>query len=129
MSTMLGYFYTVGQFILPGLAYAIPQWRWLQLTVSIPFFAFFLLSWYVVLLSTASPLEPGPKQGRPHLTRCPALRVLEHCCLRARKGIPGEAGLGGHITEPKAERGWKGQVSGEVLHLGTAGWERPGRGS
>ncbi|XP_036908870.1 solute carrier family 22 member 8 isoform X2 [Sturnira hondurensis] len=47
VSVGIGYFYTVGQFVLPGLAYAIPQWRWLQLTVSAPFFAFFLLSWWI----------------------------------------------------------------------------------
>ncbi|XP_024430213.1 organic anion transporter 3 isoform X2 [Desmodus rotundus] len=47
VSVGIGYFYTIGQFVLPGLAYAIPQWRWLQLTVSVPFFAFFLLSWWI----------------------------------------------------------------------------------
>ncbi|XP_054426621.1 organic anion transporter 3 [Pteronotus mesoamericanus] len=46
-SVGVGYFYTFGQFILPGLAYIILQWRWLQLTVSVPYFAFFLLSWWI----------------------------------------------------------------------------------
>ncbi|CAO2584564.1 Organic anion transporter 3 [Lemmus lemmus] len=46
-STSIGYFYTIGQFILSGLAYVIPQWRWLQLAVSVPFFIFSLLSWWV----------------------------------------------------------------------------------
>lgn len=46
-STTIGYCYTMGQFVLSGLAYAIPQWRWLQLTVSVPFFVFSLLSWWV----------------------------------------------------------------------------------
>ncbi|XP_062053802.1 organic anion transporter 3 isoform X1 [Lepus europaeus] len=46
-STAIGYCYTTGQFVLPGLAYAIPQWRWLQLTVSVPYFIFSLLSWWI----------------------------------------------------------------------------------
>uniref|UniRef100_G3UH77 Solute carrier family 22 member 8 n=2 Tax=Loxodonta africana TaxID=9785 RepID=G3UH77_LOXAF len=47
LSTAVGYCYTTGQFILPGLAYVIPQWRWLQLTVSLPFFIVFLWSWWI----------------------------------------------------------------------------------
>ncbi|XP_008940004.1 PREDICTED: solute carrier family 22 member 6-A-like, partial [Merops nubicus] len=40
-----GFAYTLGQILLAGVAYAVPHWRWLQLTVSLPFFVFFLYSW------------------------------------------------------------------------------------
>ncbi|XP_040512884.1 solute carrier family 22 member 6-A-like, partial [Gallus gallus] len=42
-----GFSYTLGQILLAGIAYAVPHWRWLQLTVSLPFFLFFLVSWWL----------------------------------------------------------------------------------
>ncbi|XP_060107656.1 solute carrier family 22 member 6-A-like isoform X2 [Heteronotia binoei] len=44
--TVVSYSATIGQIILAGLAYAFPDWRWLQFTASLPFFAFFLYSWW-----------------------------------------------------------------------------------
>uniref|UniRef100_A0A8C3I0W1 Major facilitator superfamily (MFS) profile domain-containing protein n=1 Tax=Chrysemys picta bellii TaxID=8478 RepID=A0A8C3I0W1_CHRPI len=46
--TMYGYCYAIGQFILAGVAYAIPNWRWLQLVVSLPYFICFIYSWWFV---------------------------------------------------------------------------------
>ncbi|XP_066440104.1 solute carrier family 22 member 6-A-like [Eleutherodactylus coqui] len=44
--TLAGYSYTVGQLVLAGLAYGMRDWRWLQFTVSAPFFVIFLYSWW-----------------------------------------------------------------------------------
>ncbi|NWX14092.1 S226A protein, partial [Aegotheles bennettii] len=47
VGTFMGYCYTTGQFLLAGIAYAVPDWRWLQLCVSLPFFCFFIYSWWL----------------------------------------------------------------------------------
>ncbi|KAM4721496.1 solute carrier family 22 member 6-A-like [Rhinophrynus dorsalis] len=47
MGTLFAYSFTCGQILLAGLAYGIRDWRWLQFTVSAPFYLFFLYSWFV----------------------------------------------------------------------------------
>ncbi|XP_060032329.1 solute carrier family 22 member 6 [Erinaceus europaeus] len=48
VGTLIGYVYSVGQFLLAGLAYAVPHWRHLQLLVSVPYFAAFVYSWFFI---------------------------------------------------------------------------------
>ncbi|XP_053418215.1 solute carrier family 22 member 6 [Nycticebus coucang] len=48
VGTLTGYVYSLGQFLLAGVAYAVPHWRHLQLLVSVPFFAFFVYSWFFI---------------------------------------------------------------------------------
>ncbi|XP_033061465.1 solute carrier family 22 member 6 isoform X2 [Trachypithecus francoisi] len=48
VGTLIGYVYSLGQFLLAGVAYAVPHWRYLQLLVSVPFFAFFIYSWFFI---------------------------------------------------------------------------------
>ncbi|XP_059497527.1 solute carrier family 22 member 6-like isoform X2 [Stegostoma tigrinum] len=40
------YIYTTGQMLLAGVAYGIQHWRWIQFSLSVPFFVFFLYSWW-----------------------------------------------------------------------------------
>ncbi|CAN2390290.1 Solute carrier family 22 member 20 [Pristimantis euphronides] len=44
--TFVGYVFTSGQMVLSGLAYAIRDWRWLQFSVTAPFYFFFIYSWF-----------------------------------------------------------------------------------
>uniref|UniRef100_A0A7N5ZTE8 Solute carrier family 22 member 6 n=1 Tax=Anabas testudineus TaxID=64144 RepID=A0A7N5ZTE8_ANATE len=46
VGTLTGYCYTIGQMLLAVIAYFIPDWRWLTLAVSLPFYVFFLISWW-----------------------------------------------------------------------------------
>lgn len=70
VGTVIGYIYSVGQFILAGVAYAVPHWRHLQLLVSVPYFVAFIYSWYV---------EPGVGSNGPEPYRVtrdrPSLRA------------------------------------------------------
>ncbi|XP_072887466.1 solute carrier family 22 member 6-A-like [Hemitrygon akajei] len=45
-ATFCNYFYTLGQLILPGIAYGIQDGRLLFLALSVPFYVFFLYSWW-----------------------------------------------------------------------------------
>ncbi|NXP24148.1 S226B protein, partial [Scytalopus superciliaris] len=77
VGTFMGYCYTIGQFLLAGIAFALPEWRRLQLAVSLPFFGFFLYSCHGVGPAHQgagdppalregtgiSQLDPHPEQG------------------------------------------------------------------
>nr|XP_038028435.1 solute carrier family 22 member 6-A-like [Anas platyrhynchos]XP_038028436.1 solute carrier family 22 member 6-A-like [Anas platyrhynchos] len=76
-----GFAYTLGQILLAGLAYAVPHWRWLQLTVSLPFFVFLFYSWW--LAESARWLVLSGKAER-------AVKVLQRVARINKKKEEGE---------------------------------------
>lgn len=70
VGALIGYTYSLGQFLLAGLAYAVPHWRHLQLLVSVPFYAFFLYSWFFI-----EPARWLSSRGRLDLTLSTLQRV------------------------------------------------------
>ncbi|XP_030073484.1 solute carrier family 22 member 6-A [Microcaecilia unicolor] len=79
--TFTGYFYTFGQIFLAGLAYAIRDWRLLQLIVSLPSFIFFLYSWWLPESARWLILTKKPEQ---------AVRMLKKVAKINRRHEEGE---------------------------------------
>ncbi|KAG7273471.1 hypothetical protein CRUP_032719 [Coryphaenoides rupestris] len=46
VGTLTSFFFTFGQMILAGLSYWLREWRKLQIAVCLPYFLFFLYSWW-----------------------------------------------------------------------------------
>lgn len=52
VGTLTSFFFTFGQMILAGVAYSLKDWRKIQVAVCLPFFIFFLYSWWEIIQIT-----------------------------------------------------------------------------
>ncbi|XP_028628581.1 solute carrier family 22 member 1 [Grammomys surdaster] len=73
--------FTVGLVVLAGVAYAIPNWRWLQLAVSLPTFFFLLYYWFV-------PESPRWLLSQKRTTQ--AIRIMEQIAQKNGKVPPAD---------------------------------------
>ncbi|XP_055982248.1 solute carrier family 22 member 1-like [Sorex fumeus] len=71
--------FTVGLVLLPGLAYVLPHWRWLQLAVSLPALLFLLCCWR---------LPESPRWLLSQKKNSQARKVLEHIAQKNGKLLP-----------------------------------------
>ncbi|KAM5228757.1 solute carrier family 22 member 2 [Ctenodactylus gundi] len=71
--------FTVGLLVLAGVAYALPHWRWLQLTVTLPNFCFLLYYWYI---------PESPRWLISQNKNVKAMRILKHIAKKNGKSVP-----------------------------------------
>uniref|UniRef100_G1SHS3 Solute carrier family 22 member 2 n=1 Tax=Oryctolagus cuniculus TaxID=9986 RepID=G1SHS3_RABIT len=71
--------FTVGLLVLAGVAYALPHWRWLQLTVTLPYFCFLLYYWCI---------PESPRWLISQNKNAKAMRIMEHIAKKNGKSLP-----------------------------------------
>ncbi|XP_016008222.2 solute carrier family 22 member 2 isoform X1 [Rousettus aegyptiacus] len=71
--------FTVGLLVLAGVAYAIPDWRWLQLTVTLPSFCFLLYYWCV---------PESPRWLISQNKNAKAVKVIKHIAKKNGTSLP-----------------------------------------
>ncbi|XP_051854011.1 solute carrier family 22 member 1-like [Antechinus flavipes] len=71
--------FTVGLVVLSGIAYMIPHWRWLQLTVSVPTFLFLLYYWCV---------PESPRWLLSQKKKTKAIKIMDHIAQKNGKLLP-----------------------------------------
>ncbi|XP_020842396.1 solute carrier family 22 member 1-like [Phascolarctos cinereus] len=71
--------FAVGLVMLSGIAYVIPHWRWLQLTVTLPTFFFLLYYWCV---------PESPRWLLSQKKNAKAIKIMEHIAQKNGKQLP-----------------------------------------
>ncbi|KAL4676502.1 hypothetical protein H8959_010647, partial [Pygathrix nigripes] len=71
--------FTVGLLVLAGVAYALPHWRWLQFTVTLPNFCFLLYYWCI---------PESPRWLISQNKNAEAMRIFKHIAKKNGKSLP-----------------------------------------
>ncbi|CAI9173739.1 unnamed protein product [Rangifer tarandus platyrhynchus] len=72
--------FTVGLLVLAGVAYALPHWRWLQFTVTLPNFCFLLYYWCV---------PESPRWLISQNKNAKAMKIIKHIAKKNGKPLSG----------------------------------------
>ncbi|XP_066575034.1 solute carrier family 22 member 6 [Amia ocellicauda] len=82
VGTLSSFLFTIGQMLLAGMAYWLRDWRQLQVAVSVPFFLFFLYSWWFLESARWLVLSGKTEQALNNLHK---VGLLNKCSKEANK--------------------------------------------